>query len=110
MLSCGAGLPTLVGGQVRTIFLKKPARKFKAPCLENTLLEPANAEIVSKLMGACPTGYLGARDKAAILFLCDTGCRTSDLQRALDVAGCAKSEGLPGYTCPPAAHKVMVEQ
>ena len=30
-------------------------------------------------MGACPTGYLGARDKSAILFLCDTGCRASEL-------------------------------
>ncbi len=57
---------------------KNPVRKVKAPRLEKKILEPANAEIVSQLMAACPTGYLGARDKAAILFLCDTGCRASE--------------------------------
>ena len=57
---------------------KNPVSKVKAPRLEKKILEPANAEIVSKLMSACPTGYLGARDKATILFLCDTGCRASE--------------------------------
>ena len=35
---------------------KNPVRKIKAPRLEKKLLEPANAVIVSQLMGACPTG------------------------------------------------------
>ena len=64
---------------------KNPVSKVKAPRLEKKILEPANAEIVSKLMGASPTGYLGARDKAAILFLCDTGCRASELT-GLDIS------------------------
>jgi len=47
--------------------------------VDKKLLDPASASAVSVLLGACSGGYLGARDKAAILFLCDTGCRASEV-------------------------------
>ncbi len=57
---------------------KNPIRKVKPPRVDKRLLDPASASAVSVLLGACSGGYLGARDKAAILFLCDTGCRASE--------------------------------
>lgn len=47
--------------------------------MDNRLLYPASDRAVSALLGVCSRGYLGARDKAAILFVCDTGCRASEL-------------------------------
>ena len=57
---------------------KNPIRKVKPPRVDKRLLDPASARAVSALLGVCSGGYLGARDKAAILFLCDTGCRASE--------------------------------
>ena len=57
---------------------KNPIRKVKPPRVDKRLLDPASDRAVSALLGVCSGGYLGARDKAAILFLCDTGCRASE--------------------------------
>jgi site-specific recombinase XerD len=57
---------------------KNPIRKVKPPRVDKRLLDPASNRAVSALLGVCSGGYLGARDKAAILFLCDTGCRASE--------------------------------
>ena len=35
--------------------------------------------------------------------------RADRYQKALEKRGCRKIPGLPGYTCPPGAHKVLVE-
>ncbi len=35
--------------------------------------------------------------------------RADRYQKALEKRGCRKIVGLPGYTCPPGAHKVLVE-
>ena len=57
---------------------KNPIRKVKPPRVDKRLLDPASDRAVSALLGVYSGGYLGARDKAAILFLCDTGCRASE--------------------------------
>ena len=35
--------------------------------------------------------------------------RAMRYEKALEKRGCRKIVGLPGYTCPPGAHKVLVE-
>ena len=57
---------------------KNPIRKVKSPRVDKRLLDPASVSAVTALLGVCSGGYLGARDKAAILFLCDTCCRASE--------------------------------
>ena len=71
---------------------KNPIRKVKPPRVDKRLLDPASASAVSVLLGACSGGCLGARDKAAILFLCDTGCRASEFT-GLNVADYDVSSG-----------------
>jgi len=56
---------------------KNPIRKVKAPRLTDDPLEPVQIDHVQKLIDAC-TGPNGARDKALLLFLLDTGARAAE--------------------------------
>jgi site-specific recombinase XerD len=54
---------------------RNPMRKVKAPRLSIEPIEPVSIQDVGALVAVCGDGLSGARDKAAILFLLDTGAR-----------------------------------
>ncbi len=57
---------------------KNPIRKVKAPRIPNELLDPISLEDVHALVGSCKHSFSGARDKAMILGLLDTGARAQE--------------------------------
>ncbi len=58
---------------------KNPIRKVKPPRLSLEPLEPANLEDIGKMLDTCITNFHGARDKAILLALLDTGARAFEL-------------------------------
>lgn len=64
---------------------KNPIHKVKPPKVGKEILEPVSLETVSALLGTCKADFYGARDKALILFLLDTGARASEVS-AVDLA------------------------
>lgn len=58
---------------------KNPIAKVKAPKVGKEILEPVSLETVSAMLETCDTDFYGARDKALILFLLDTGARASEV-------------------------------
>lgn len=57
-----------------------PFKKVKAPKLAIEPLQPVAIETVKVMVDTCSTGdRIGARDKAILLFLIDTGVRASEL-------------------------------
>ncbi len=65
---------------------KNPIRKVKPPRIAVTPLEPADLVTVKAMLRTCTktTIFAGARDRAALLFLLDTGCRAGEFT-ALDL-------------------------
>jgi site-specific recombinase XerD len=57
---------------------KNPIRKVKAPKLPNELLDPISLEDVHALVATCQHSFSGARDKAMVLGLLDTGARAQE--------------------------------
>ena len=49
-------------------------------------LEPADLDTVKAMLRTCTktTRFTGARDRVALLFLLDTGCRAGELEGLLD--------------------------
>jgi len=58
---------------------RNPIHKVKAPKVGKEILEPVSLETVSAMLETCDAGFYGARDKALILFLLDTGARASEV-------------------------------
>jgi integrase/recombinase XerC len=59
---------------------KNPIRKVKAPKVSNAPLPPAATDSIKKMIKVCDTSKMtGARDRALILTLLDTGARASEL-------------------------------
>lgn len=57
-----------------------PINKVRAPVVPLELLDPVSVETVKALVEACRAhGQTGARDKAILLFLLDTGLRLAEL-------------------------------
>lgn len=57
-----------------------PFRKVKAPRLDQKIIDPVSIETVKAMVNTCDTSKLtGARDKALLLFLLDTGARAREL-------------------------------
>lgn len=63
---------------------KNPIRKVKSPKVYLAPLEPADMEVIQKMIRVCGPDLLGLRDKAIILCLLDSGCRASEFV-ALDM-------------------------
>jgi site-specific recombinase XerD len=57
---------------------KNPIHKVKAPKVPNELLDPISLEDVNALVATCKQSFSGARDKAMILGLLDTGARAQE--------------------------------
>lgn len=57
---------------------KNPIRKVKAPKLPNELLDPGSLEDVHALLETCKHSFSGARDRAMMLGLLDTGARAQE--------------------------------
>lgn len=65
---------------------KNPIDKVQAPKVELELLEPANIEVVNKILNTCHgKDFTSLRDRAIILLLMDTGLRANELT-ALDIS------------------------
>ncbi|MGH2536799.1 MAG: tyrosine-type recombinase/integrase [Candidatus Promineifilaceae bacterium] len=65
-----------------------PIRKVKAPRVAQEPLEPADTAAIKAMLATCERGELtGARDRAALLFLMDTGVRAAEFV-ALDLEDC----------------------
>ena len=57
-----------------------PVRRIKGPRVSNTPLEPVTLEQAKAMLAACdPKGEIGARDRAVILCLLDSGLRASEM-------------------------------
>lgn len=63
---------------------KNPIRKVRSPKSYIPPLEPADLEVIQKMVRVCGGDQLGLRDKAIILCLLDSGCRASEFV-ALDL-------------------------
>ena len=57
---------------------KNPIRKVKAPRLPVEPIEPISQQDIQALLKTCESGFLGARDRAVILGLLDTGARAQE--------------------------------
>lgn len=57
---------------------KNPIHKVKAPKVPNELLDPISLEDVNALVATCKHSFSGARDKAMVLGLLDTGARAQE--------------------------------
>jgi len=57
---------------------KNPIRKVKAPKLSNEPIEPIDLQDINLLLKTCEGNFSGARDKAMILGLLDTGARAHE--------------------------------
>ncbi len=58
---------------------KNPIRRVKAPKLPTEPIEPIHVEEINLLLKTCESNYSGARDKAMMLGLLDTGARAREL-------------------------------
>lgn len=58
---------------------KNPIRRVKAPKLPTEPIEPIHVEEINLLLKTCDSNYSGARDKAIMLGLLDTGARAREL-------------------------------
>jgi len=57
---------------------KNPLRRVKAPKLPTDPIEPVQIEEIHQLLKTCQSNYAGARDKAMMLGLLDTGARAKE--------------------------------
>ena len=57
---------------------KNPIRRVKAPKLPTDPIEPVQIEEIHQLLKTCQSNYAGARDKAMMLGLLDTGARARE--------------------------------
>jgi len=57
---------------------RSPIRKVKPPRLHDAPLDPVDLNDVAAMIETCEKSFLGARDKAILLCLCDTGCRANE--------------------------------
>jgi len=57
---------------------KNPIRRVKAPKLPTDPIEPVQIEEIHQLLKTCQSNYAGARDKAMMLGLLDTGARAKE--------------------------------
>jgi len=57
---------------------KNPIRRVKAPKLPTEPIEPIHVEEIELLLKTCESNYSGARDKAMMLGLLDTGARAKE--------------------------------
>lgn len=57
---------------------KNPIRRVKAPKLPTDLIAPIQIEEINLLLKTCQANYSGARDKAMMLGLLDTGARAKE--------------------------------
>ena len=57
---------------------KNPIRRVKAPKLPTDPIEPIQIEEIHQLLKTCQSNYSGARDKAMMLGLLDTGARAKE--------------------------------
>ena len=64
--------------EIMPIDWKNPIHKVKAPKIPNELLDPVSLEDVHALVETCGHSFSGARDKAMILGLLDTGARAQE--------------------------------
>lgn len=62
-----------------------PINKVKAPRTATEPLEPVSLADVDRMLKTCKSGFHGARDKALLLFLLDTGARAREIC-AVDLA------------------------
>lgn len=58
---------------------KNPIRKVKPPRIRIEPLEPADIGDIKRMLAVCEKGFLGARDRAIMLTLLDTGVRAGEL-------------------------------
>lgn len=58
---------------------RNPIERVRPPRLPVNIIEPVSEEAVQSLLDTCDDGFVGARDKAIILFLLDTGARAREL-------------------------------
>lgn len=58
---------------------KNPIRKLHAPRVPEELLDPVSMEDVESMLRTCDDTWAGARDRAILLLLVDTGIRASEL-------------------------------
>lgn len=58
---------------------KNPIKKVKPPRLSIEPLEPADLDDIGKMLDTCTNDFHGARDRAILLALLDTGARASEL-------------------------------
>ena len=72
---------------------KRPAKRLNA-------MEQKIVTMAADALGAAMDGEMWYRRQLG---------RADRYQKALEKRGCRKIAGLPGYTCPPGAHKVLVE-
>lgn len=56
-----------------------PITRIKAPKLAEEPLEPVPLADVDKMTRTCKEGFYGARDKALLLFMLDTGARAAEI-------------------------------
>lgn len=57
---------------------KNPIRRVKAPKLPTDPIEPIHIDEIHQLLKTCQSNYSGARDKAMMLGLLDTGARAKE--------------------------------
>lgn len=57
---------------------KNPIRRVKAPKLPTEPIEPVHVGKIESMLKTCESNYAGARDKAMILGLLDTGARAKE--------------------------------
>lgn len=61
-----------------------PMRKVQPPRVDLPPLEPVSLDDLRAMLATCDKSFYGARDRALLLFLLDSGCRRAEFQ-ALDV-------------------------
>ena len=69
-----------------------PLDKVRSPRVDQELLEPVPLPTVEVLLKTCDKSELGLRDKAIMLTLLDTGCRTGELT-ALNIGDVDLNDG-----------------
>lgn len=57
---------------------RSPIRKVKPPKLPQKIIDPIPIESITKLLSTCNDDFTGIRDRAALLFLLDTGVRAAE--------------------------------
>ena len=57
---------------------ENPMRRVKGPKVPDDVLEPVSSETIRALLAVCGKDLAGARDRAVILALADSGCRAAE--------------------------------